>query len=86
MSLLHIAIAVFGTIFLATVAVFLVAYDRLSARNRRLRDRMRTIAEGPTESEESDYLLLRDQSYSHIPFLDRLIDLFATGVDSFSND
>lgn len=73
MSLLYIAIAIFATIFLATLAVFLVAHDRLSQRNRRLRERMRTISEGPAETEDADYLLLRDQSYSHIPFLDRLL-------------
>jgi tight adherence protein B len=73
MNLTYIAIAIFATIFLAVTAVFLVAYDRLSQRNRRLRERMRTVAEGPSESTESDYLLLRDQSYSHIPFLDRLL-------------
>ncbi|GAB4324166.1 MAG: hypothetical protein Kow0074_16920 [Candidatus Zixiibacteriota bacterium] len=74
MTLTHIAIAIFATIFLGTLAVFLIAYDRLSARNRRLRERMRAIAEGPVEhSDEEDYLVLRDQSFSHIPILDRML-------------
>lgn len=74
MTITHIAIAIFATIFLGTVAVFLIAYDRLSTRNRKLRERMRSIAEGPVEhSEEDDYLVLRDQSFSHIPFLDRIL-------------
>jgi len=75
-TLQQIAIAVFGAVFLALVAVFLFAYNRLSYRNRRLRERMRFLAEGQAEEDTGGYIILRDQSYSQIPFLDRLLARF----------
>lgn len=75
-DLQQVAIAVFGAVFLALVAVFLFAYNRLSHRNRRLRHRMRSLAEGQVQQDEGGYIILRDQSYSQIPFLDRLLSRF----------
>jgi tight adherence protein B len=74
----HIAIVVFATIFLILLAVFLVAYQQLARRNRRLRERMRNIVEQKDVSPEAQYLILRDQTYSHIPFFDRLLSGIAS--------
>lgn len=73
MKLEQVALIVFAALFAAMLAVFLLAYDRLSRRNRRLRERMRDIMEGHPDEEQPSYLLLRDTSYSHIPFLDRIL-------------
>lgn len=73
MNLQQVALIVFAALFAVMLAVFLLAYDRLSRRNRRLRERMRDILEGQAEDDQQSYLLLRDTSYSHIPFLDRLL-------------
>ncbi len=78
MTMTHIAIVIFATIFFVLLAIFLIAYDRLARRNRRLRERMRDLAETRTESPEKQYLILRDQSYSHIPFLDRILSGMAS--------
>lgn len=78
MTMMHIAIVIFATIFFVLLAIFMIAYDRLARRNRRLRERMRNIAEARAESPEKQYLILRDQSYSHIPFLDRLLSGMAS--------
>jgi len=73
MTLVHVGIAVFAAFFLATLTVFLIARDRLSYRNRRLRERMRRMAEGAAEVGESGYVILRDESFSQIPFLDKIL-------------
>ncbi|MBI3873213.1 MAG: type II secretion system F family protein [candidate division Zixibacteria bacterium] len=78
MTMTHIAVVIFAAVFLILLAVFLIAYDRLARRNRRLRERMRNIVEQKEETPEKQYLILRDQSYSHIPFLDRLLSRFAS--------
>lgn len=78
MTMTHIAIVVFATIFLILLAVFLVAYQQLARRNRRLRERMRDIVEQKDVSPETQYLILRDQTYSHIPFFDRLLSGIAS--------
>jgi len=78
MTMTHIAIVIFATIFLLLLAVFLIAYERLARRNRRLRERMREVVEQKAESSEKQYLILRDQSYSHIAFLDRLLSGMAS--------
>lgn len=78
MNLTHIAAVVFAAIFLALLGVFVIAYDRLARRNRRLRERMRRITQGQTEAPEKEYLILRDQSYSSIPFLDRMLSGMAS--------
>jgi tight adherence protein B len=67
---------VFAALFAVMLAAFLLAYDRLSRRNRRLRERMRDVMEGGVEDDAPNYLLLRDTSYSHIPFLDRILSRF----------
>jgi tight adherence protein B len=73
MTLTHVAIVVFAALFLAVLSVFLIAEERLSRRNRRLRRRMRVILEGIPEDKDPDYVILRDQSFSHIPFFDRIL-------------
>lgn len=78
MTMTHIAIVVFATVFLLLLVVFLIAYERLARRNRRLRERMRNIVEEKEVAPESQYLILRDQSYSHIPFLDRILSRMAS--------
>lgn len=78
MTMTHIAIAVFATVFLLLLVVFLIAYERLARRNRRLRERMRNIVEEKEVAPESQYLILRDQSYSHIPFFDRILSRMAS--------
>ena len=78
MTMTHIAIVVFATVFLLLLAVFLIAYQQLARRNRRLRERMRDIVEQKQVAPEKQYLILRDQSYSHIPFLDRLLSGIAS--------
>jgi len=78
MTMTHIAIVVFATVFLILLAVFLIAYQQLARRNRRLRDRMRDIVEQKATSPEQQYLILRDQTYSHIPFLDRILSGIAS--------
>lgn len=78
MTMTHIAIVVFATVFLILLAVFLIAYQQLARRNRRLRERMRDIVEQKDVSPEKQYLILRDQTYSHIPFLDRLLSGIAS--------
>lgn len=78
MTMTHIAIVVFATVFLILLAVFLVAYQQLARRNRRLRERMRDIVEQKDVSPETQYLILRDQTYSHIPFFDRLLSGIAS--------
>jgi tight adherence protein B len=87
-NLQQIAIAVFAAIFTALVAVFLIAYNRLSARNRRLRERMRDLVEGGIEDDDTGFIVLRDQSYSHIPFLDRLLAKFnfARNLQKYINE
>jgi tight adherence protein B len=76
MTLPQVAVVVFAAIFTALLAVFLFAHNRLSRRNRRLRERMRAIADGGAEADDSGYILLRDESYSQIPFLDRFLSRF----------
>lgn len=78
MTMTHIAIVVFATVFLILLAVFLIAYQQLARRNRRLRERMRDIVEQKDVSPEKQYLILRDQTYSHIPFFDRLLSGIAS--------
>ncbi len=78
MTMTHIAIVIFATVFLILLAVFLIAYQQLARRNRRLRERMRDIVEQKDVSPEKQYLILRDQTYSHIPFLDRLLSGIAS--------
>lgn len=73
MNLQYLAIIVFAGFFLLSLVIFLIAYDRLGKRNRKLRDRMRRIVEGQSQAPEKDFLILRDQAYSTIPFLDRLL-------------
>jgi tight adherence protein B len=74
----HIAIVVFATVFLLLLAVFLIAYQQLARRNRRLRERMRNIVEQKEVAPEKQYLILRDQSFSHIPFFDRILSRIAS--------
>jgi len=73
MTLVHVGIVVFAAFFLATFTVFLIARERLSYRNRRLRERMRRMTEGAAEIADSGYVILRDESFSQIPFLDRIL-------------
>lgn len=73
MTLPQVGIVVFAAGFVLALGVFLFAQDRLSRKNRKLRRRMRHVLEGGTQAEETGYLLLRDESISHIPFLNRLL-------------
>ena len=73
MTLTHVGIAVFGAVFLGVFAVFLIARERLSSRNRKLRERMRRISEQAAEIDGGGYIILRDQSFSQIPFLDKIL-------------
>ena len=72
----QVGIAVFAAIFLGVLSLFLVANNRLARHNRRLRRRMQAILKGAAESEDPGYIILRDNSFSHIPFLDRLLSRF----------
>jgi len=72
----YVAIAIFAAVFLLIVAFAAFAYERLSQRNRRLRERIRTVVEGSVEEDDTGYIILRDDSYSKIPFLDRLLTRF----------
>ena len=73
MTLTHVGVAVFGAVFLGVFAVFLIARERLSSRNRKLRERMRRISEQAAEVDGGGYIILRDQSFSQIPFLDKIL-------------
>lgn len=72
----YVAFSVFAAVFLIVVAIAIFAYERLSVRNRRLRERVRSVVEGNIEEEDTGYIILRDESYSKIPFLDRLLTQF----------
>lgn len=76
MMLERIGILVFAAVFCGALGFIFVANDRLARRNRRLRQRMKSVLEGPVESEDPGYVILRDNSFSRIPFLDRILSRF----------
>jgi tight adherence protein B len=77
MTIQQIGTAVFAAVFLSLVALFIIARDRLARRNQRIRRRMRQVLEGDPQPDDAGYIVLRDNSLSHIPFLDRLLARFA---------
>jgi tight adherence protein B len=73
MSMAHVGIAVFVALFLLCLAAVLVAGDRFSHRQRRVRERLQHIRAGLEPESTEDLVLIRNRSHSRIPPLDRIL-------------
>ncbi|MCK4857705.1 MAG: type II secretion system F family protein [candidate division Zixibacteria bacterium] len=72
----YILIAVFATVFFTVVALYLLLRDRLGLHNRRVKQRLDSLADDSTGENEFLRSIVRDDKLSKIPFLHRLLAKF----------
>jgi tight adherence protein B len=71
-----IVFAVFAATFLSAMAVYLVLREKVGVRHRRIRRRLDDLATDTTAEEDAIYPILRDDTLSDIPVINRILSKF----------
>lgn len=77
--LYNIAIFAFAATFFATLAVYYLVQSRLNWQSRVIKKRLDDLSGDPQQTPEKVSILLEEEKHSAIPFVDRLLRLFAVG-------